>query len=253
LAGFLSCFLTTSESGSWKRRSTRKQPRLTEPRDSYASGIRIPHSSPSAISNLRSDKATPWTKQVFTLGSSPAEAVLQAFSTKSGTGPHGRMKVRVSGKADRAEGFPRLWDTDTSLVPSTKSNSRSHKHPYYRQSPDARNKREKGAASQAWRGCVFSGLGGRRKHTLQDDLILQARVFTLKGAVAPSASTTSPAKPDPASGGDAAQGLLRESGPSRRLDRLPLGPRSTGFQGRQPDPRPRLIDFGVGSADGQHG
>src|SRR6187455_2714319 len=37
---------------------------------------------------------------------------------------------------------------------------------------------------------VFSsGLGGRRKHTLQDDRILQARVFTPKGAVAPSAST----------------------------------------------------------------
>ena len=28
---------------------------------------------------------------------------------------------------------------------------------------------------------VFSGLGGRRRHTPQDDLILQARVFTLKG------------------------------------------------------------------------
>ena len=116
LAEYLSCFLTTSKSGSWKRRSTRKQPRLTEPRDSYASGIRIPHSSPSAISNSRSDKATPWTEQVFTFGSSSAKAVLQAFSTKSGTGPHGRAKVRVSGKADRAEGLPRLRDTDTSLI-----------------------------------------------------------------------------------------------------------------------------------------
>ena len=28
---------------------------------------------------------------------------------------------------------------------------------------------------------VFSGLGGRRRHTLQGDLILQARVFTLEG------------------------------------------------------------------------
>jgi hypothetical protein len=46
---------------------------------------------------------------------------------------------------------------------------------------------------------VFSGLGGRRRHTLQDDLILQARVFTLKGAVAPSTSTTSSARSDPAS------------------------------------------------------
>ena len=147
--------MTTSESGPWKRRGTRKQPRLTEPRDSYASGIRIPHSSLSAISNLRSDKATPWTERVITFGSSPAEAVLQAFSTKSGTGPHGRAKVRVSGKADRAEGFPRPWDTDTSLVPSAKSNSRSHKHPCYRQSPDARNRRKKDAASRARRGRVL--------------------------------------------------------------------------------------------------
>jgi hypothetical protein len=99
---------------------------------------------------------------------------------------------------------------------------------------------------------VFPSLGGRRRHTLQDGLILQARVFTLKGAVAPSASMTSSAKSDPASDGDAVQGLLRESGPSRWLGRLPLGPRSTGFQGRQPDPRPRLIDLGVGSTDRLH-
>jgi hypothetical protein len=107
---YLSCFLTTSKSGSWKRRSTRKQPRLTEPRDSYASGIRIPHSSPSA-----------------------------------------------------------------------RSNSRPHKHPCYRQkSPDARNKRKGDAALQRSEG-VFSGLGGRRRHTLQDNMILQARVFMLEG------------------------------------------------------------------------
>jgi hypothetical protein len=52
----LSCFSTTLKAGSQNRRSTRKKPRLTEPRDSYASGIRIPHSSPYAISNSRSDK-----------------------------------------------------------------------------------------------------------------------------------------------------------------------------------------------------
>jgi hypothetical protein len=28
---------------------------------------------------------------------------------------------------------------------------------------------------------VYSGLGGLRRHTLQDNLILQARVFTLEG------------------------------------------------------------------------
>jgi hypothetical protein len=30
--------------------------------------------------------------------------------------PYGRVRVRVSGKADRAEGFLRLRDTDTSLI-----------------------------------------------------------------------------------------------------------------------------------------
>jgi hypothetical protein len=49
-------------------------------------------------------------------GSSSAEAILRAFSTESVTGPHGRVKVCVSGKADRAEGLPRLRDTDTSLI-----------------------------------------------------------------------------------------------------------------------------------------
>jgi hypothetical protein len=68
------------------------------------------------ISNSRSDKVIPRTEQVFTFGSSSAEAILRAFSTESVTGPHGRVKVRVSGKADRAEGFPRLRDTDTSLI-----------------------------------------------------------------------------------------------------------------------------------------
>jgi hypothetical protein len=32
------------------------------------------------------------------------------------TEPHGRVNVRVSGKADRAEGLLRLRDTDTSLI-----------------------------------------------------------------------------------------------------------------------------------------
>ena len=58
----------------------------------------------------------PRTEQVFTFGSPSAEAILRAFSTESVTGPYGRVKVRVSGKADRAEGLPRLRDTDTSLI-----------------------------------------------------------------------------------------------------------------------------------------
>jgi hypothetical protein len=58
----------------------------------------------------------PRTEQVFTFGSSSVEAILRAFSTESVTEPHGRVKVCVSGKADRAEGLLRLRDTDTSLI-----------------------------------------------------------------------------------------------------------------------------------------
>jgi hypothetical protein len=56
------------------------------------------------------------TEQVFTLESSSAEAILRAFSTASATEPYGRARVCVSSKADRAEGFLRLRDTDTSLI-----------------------------------------------------------------------------------------------------------------------------------------
>jgi hypothetical protein len=42
--------------------------------------------------------------------------IFWAFSTASVTEPYGRVRARVSGKADRAEGFLRLRDTDTSLI-----------------------------------------------------------------------------------------------------------------------------------------
>jgi hypothetical protein len=58
----------------------------------------------------------PRIEQVFTLESSSAEAILRAFSTASVTEPYGRARARVSGKADRVEGFLRLRDTDTSLI-----------------------------------------------------------------------------------------------------------------------------------------
>jgi hypothetical protein len=58
----------------------------------------------------------PRTEQVFTFKSSSAEAILRAFSTASVAEPYGRVRVRVSGKADRAEGLLRLRDTDTSLI-----------------------------------------------------------------------------------------------------------------------------------------
>jgi hypothetical protein len=177
LSEYLSCFLTTSKSGTQKQRGTRKQSRLTEPRVSYASGIRIPHSSPSAISNSRSDKVNPRIEQVFTFGSLSVEAILRVFSTESVIGPRGRVKVHVSGKADRAEGLPRLRDTDTSLLTfREKQLSLAQTSLLPTENPDTRNKRKRDAALTHDKG-VYSGLNGRTKHTLQDKLILQARVM----------------------------------------------------------------------------
>jgi hypothetical protein len=61
----------------------------------------------------------------------------------------GRARVHVSGKADRAEGFLRLRDTDTHSSPSVRSNSSSDKRfCYQRASPDTRNKRKRNTALQ---------------------------------------------------------------------------------------------------------
>jgi hypothetical protein len=58
----------------------------------------------------------PRTEQVFTLKNSSAETIFWAFSTISIAESYERVRVHVSGKADRAEGLLRLWDTDTSLI-----------------------------------------------------------------------------------------------------------------------------------------
>jgi hypothetical protein len=50
------------------------------------------------------------------LGNLSAETIFRAFSTISIAESYGRVRVHVSGKADRAEGLLRLRDTDTSLI-----------------------------------------------------------------------------------------------------------------------------------------
>jgi hypothetical protein len=60
--------------------------------------------------------AIPLTEQVLMLGNFSVEAIFRVFSTISITESYGRVRVHVSGKADRAEGLLRLRDTDTSLI-----------------------------------------------------------------------------------------------------------------------------------------
>jgi hypothetical protein len=205
-------------------------------------------------------------------GSSSTEATLRAFSTESVAGPHGRVKVRVSGKADRAEGLPCLRDTDTSLItfrekqlPLTQTSLLPTKKSRYSKQEERRR------SFTTQRGSVFWPRRLQKAHATRHSDPAGSGLDAGRGAATPSASTTPSARPDLASDGDAVrgsplrrttssprpgnrcQGLLRESGPSRRLGRSPLGPRPTISQGRQPDLRPRLIDSDVGPANGQPG
>jgi hypothetical protein len=80
--------------------------------NSYASGIRIPHSSPSAKSNSRSDKRSCYR----TSPNTRVENDFRTFSTVPITESFDQMRAHLTGKADRAEGLLRLRDTDTSLI-----------------------------------------------------------------------------------------------------------------------------------------
>ena len=99
----------------------------------------------------------PRIERVFTFGSSSAEAILRAFLTESVTGPHGRVKVRVSGKANRAEGLPRLRDTDTSLITfREKQLSLAQTSLLPTKGPDARNRRKGDTALQRSKGVFLA-------------------------------------------------------------------------------------------------
>jgi hypothetical protein len=132
--------------------------------------------------------------------------IFRAFSTISITESYGRVRVHVSGKADRAEQVL-IFETrgkETQLYNTT---------------------------------TVCLGLGGRKKHTHTTDKLFLRVQTSIGGAAAPLASTPPSAESDPASDGDTVegsppqrkmsaprlshcrQGLLQEPGPSRRLDR----------------------------------
>jgi hypothetical protein len=123
----------------------------------------------------------PRTEQIFTLESSSAEAVLRAFSTASVTEPHGRARARVSGKADRAEGFLRLWDTDTSLI-TFREKQLSLAQTILLPTKKSRysKQEEKKRSFTTRRGCVWASAAA--ENTLQDNPILQARIWTVEGS-----------------------------------------------------------------------
>ena len=195
----------------------------------------------------------PRTEQVFTFGSSSAGAILRAFLTASVTEPHGRVRVRVSGKADRAEGLLRLRDTDTSLI-TFHEKQLSLVQTILLPTKKVRVLEARGKETQLHNTArVCFGLGGRRKHTLQDDPILQARILTLEGRSSTLGVDNTFGKVRPSLGrrrgpktSALKDGVITKPGPSlpgsspgiwlRRAARLVTPrPRPAVRRGRQPD------------------
>jgi hypothetical protein len=179
--------------------------------------------------------------------------------------------VRVSGKADRAEGLLRLRDTDTSLIIS------HEKQLSLAQNNSVTDKKvqileTRGKETQLYNTVrVCLGLGGRKKHTLQDNPILQARILTARGSsstlgvdntfgeVRPSLGRRrgpkiSTLKDDIiATPGPSPPGSSPGIRPEQTARPVTPGPRPAVLRGRQPDPRPRLVNSGVGPANGRPG
>jgi hypothetical protein len=213
----------------------------------------------------------PRTEQVFTFESSSAEAILRAFSAALVTELHGRVRVRVSGKADRAEGLLRLRDMDTSLVTfREKQLSLAQTSLLPTKKSRYSKQEEKRRSFTTQRGCVLASAatGNTRYKT---NLILQARVLTLEGGsstldiddtfgeVRPSLGRRrgpriSALKDDViATPGQSLPGPSPGIRPEQAARPVTPGPRSAVLQGRQPDPRPRLVNSGVGPANGRPG
>jgi hypothetical protein len=179
--------------------------------------------------------------------------------------------VRVSGKADRAEGLLRLRDTDTSLITfREKQLSLAQNNSVTDEKVQILETR--GKETQLYNTArVCLGLGGRRKHTLQDNPILQARILTAKGSsstlgidntfgeVRPSLGRRrgpkiSTLKDDIiATPGPSPPGSSPGIRPEQTAQPVTPGPRPAVLRGRQPDPRPRLVNSGVGPANGRPG
>jgi hypothetical protein len=118
---------------------------------------------------------------------------------------------------------------------------------------------------------VCLGLGGRRKHTLQDDPILQAQILTVEGSsstlgidytfieVRPSLGRRhgpriSTLKDDIiTTPGPSPPGSSPRIRPEQAARLVTPRPRPTVPRRHQPGPRPRQINSGVGPANGRPG
>jgi hypothetical protein len=119
------------------------------------------------------------------------------------------------------------------------------------------------------RVCV--GLGGRRKHTLQDDPILKARILTVEGSSSTLGVDNTFGEVRPGLGrrhgprvsalkddvitklGPSPPGSSPRIRPEQAARPITLGPRPAVLRGHQPGSRPRQFNYSVDPANGQPG
>jgi hypothetical protein len=214
----------------------------------------------------------PRTEQVFTLESSSVETILRAFSTASLTEPYGRVRVRVSGKADRAEGFLRLRDTDTSLIAFREkqlSLAQTILLPTNKSRYSKQEEKKRSFTTRRW--CVWASATAENIHTLQDNPILQARILTLEGSSSTLGVNYTFTEVRPSLGRRSSRRIStpkddiitapRPSPPGSSLGiwleqtARPVTPRPRPAvpQRHQPGPRPRQLNSGVGPTSGRPG
>jgi hypothetical protein len=118
---------------------------------------------------------------------------------------------------------------------------------------------------------VCLGLGGRRKHTLQDNPILQAQILTVEGSSSTLGVGYTFGEVRPSLGrrrgpristlkddfiitpGPSPPGFPPRIQPEQAARLVTPRPRPAVLRGHQPGPRPRQINFGVGPANGRPG
>jgi hypothetical protein len=118
---------------------------------------------------------------------------------------------------------------------------------------------------------VCLGLDGRRKHTLQDDPILQARILTVEGSGSALGIDYTFGKVRPGLGwrhgpristlkddvittpGPSPPGSSPRIRPEQAARLVTPRPRPAVLRRHQPGPRPRQINSGVGPANGRPG
>jgi hypothetical protein len=151
-----------------------------------------------------------------------------------------------------------------------RSNSRSHKQFRYQQKVQILGTR--GKETQLYNMArVCAGLDGRRKHTLQDDPILQARIFTLEGSSSTLGVDNTFGEVRPGLGrrhgprvsalkdnvitkpGPSPPGSSPRIRPEQAARPITPGPRPAVLRGHQPGPRPQQFISGVDPANGRPG